>query len=78
MSINDRIKRVLSEILTIPETDISEDFSQNHASQWSSLAHLTVVLALEEEFQVRFTDAETLGMTSFRQIQSTLAGKGIQ
>jgi acyl carrier protein len=78
MNINDRIKRVLSEVLTIPATDISDDFSQNHASQWSSLAHLTVVLALEEEFQVRFTDAETLGMTTFRQIQSALASKGIR
>ena len=63
--IEERIRRVLSEVLDLDPSDVSADTSKETVQAWSSLQHLTVVLALEEEFEIQFDEDETLSIVSF-------------
>jgi acyl carrier protein len=45
--------------------------------QWSSLAHLDLILAIEEEFGVTIPDEEVGDLTSFRLLRLTLDEQGV-
>ena len=46
--------------------------SNENIKEWDSLKHLSLVLAIEEEFNIRFTNDETLQLTSFKNIAEIL------
>jgi acyl carrier protein len=52
----DEVKRVMSQVLGVPIELVKDDATPETIDSWSSLAHLNLVMALEEEFGVRFAD----------------------
>lgn len=65
----------MSQVFRVAEDQIREGASPQTISNWDSLAHMNLVLALEEEFGVQFQDQELVQMTSFEAILSSLALK---
>jgi acyl carrier protein len=72
-----RIVRILADSLGLPESEIPADASMEKMSEWDSIAHLNVVMTLEEEFQVEFTAEEFVGLNSLPAMERALAGRGI-
>ncbi len=68
----ERLKTTLAQALGCPAASIVETSSTDTVESWNSLAHLNLILALEEEFQVRFLPAETTEMLSYSAIRDTL------
>lgn len=66
---------ILSQVLNIPRDRIGPDTSVETESAWDSLAHMNLVFAIEEAFDVRFDDDQIAGITSVARIQAALAGK---
>lgn len=64
MRFNDRIKKVMAEIFGIDQTVIGDDASPGNIEQWDSLRHMNLIVALEEEFDVRFPDEGISEMVS--------------
>ena len=64
----EKIRQTLSAILNIPSGEITDDTSPDNASAWDSVAHLNLVVALEETFGVAFSPDETMELTSVRLI----------
>lgn len=64
----ERIKDVMSSILARPVDEISCDSSPDTIESWDSLKQLDLVIALEEEFEVRFSDEQTIQMLNFKLI----------
>jgi acyl carrier protein len=71
----DAIKHVIAATLEVPIESISDDDSPATLSQWDSLAHLNLVMALEQNFGVKFTLDEILGLRDVRTIQRALRQK---
>lgn len=60
------------------ETDLSmitDDASPETMDIWDSLKHMNLITALEEEFQVTFSDNEILEMLSYKLILITVRKK---
>jgi acyl carrier protein len=55
MNDNIKIRNIFREIFDDDEMDISDDFSRGDIEDWDSVAHVKLVLALEEEFGIRLT-----------------------
>ena len=72
-SVRDRVRRVVSDVLGTPIEEIDEDSSPDTIETWTSSAHLNLVLALEAEFQVCFSDEDATEMLSVRLIEMILA-----
>jgi acyl carrier protein len=55
-----------------PVEHIREDSSPDTIPEWDSLKHMRLVLALEEEFSVRFSDETIVGMLNVSEILKAL------
>lgn len=68
----DQIRKVMSRVLRIPDHQIDEVVSVDTVSAWDSLQHINLVLALEEEFDVRFSVDDIGLITSYPAIIKVL------
>lgn len=72
-----KLHSVLSALLNVPASEITDDLSPDVLPAWDSVTHLSLVMAVEETFNVSFTPEETLDMTSVKLIRLMLEEKGL-
>lgn len=72
-----RVIRIFSQVMGVSFEEINEDSSPDTIESWDSLKHMNLVLALEEELGVQFTDEEIVEMLSVELIIETLKDKDI-
>jgi len=71
-----RIKKIMLSVFESDGvTEIPDDASPDTIDGWDSLAHMNMVLALEEEFGVVFTDEEIEEMLNYNLIHEILKNK---
>jgi len=68
----DRIRKVMAAVFDTPPDRITEDSSPHEIKSWDSIRHLNLVLALEEEFDIRFEEAEIPSLVNFGIIVATI------
>jgi acyl carrier protein len=68
MSVERKIKEIISDILEVLEDDIHPDFGPEDTPLWDSLNNLRLITALETEFDVRLTMDEIRAIGSFDKI----------
>lgn len=73
-----RLKEVLSKIFNVSLDTITEEASPDTIENWDSLRHMNLVLALEEEFDVEFTDDQVIEILSYKLIKIVLQEHGIE
>lgn len=71
-----RVLKVLSRVFRIAQEKLSLDSSVDNVPGWDSLAHMNLVVALEDEFKVSFTAEEVISLLSAGIIVETLKEKG--
>jgi len=69
-----RVLRIVSNIMTVPLESLTLESSPDSVESWNSLRHMTLVLALEQEFDFKFDDDQVVKMLSVEQIAAELAG----
>jgi len=67
-----RIKYVMSITFGIDTEQISDDASPESIAKWDSLKHMQLILSLEEEFGVEFSDKEVVEVVSYQKILEAL------
>jgi acyl carrier protein len=70
-----RLKQILARLLGIPEGSITAASSPASIPKWDSLAHMNLVVSIEEEFQIQLSDDEIPRMTSVGAILDILKTK---
>ena len=70
-----RVKSVMSKVFNILAEQINENSSPESIEGWDSLSHLTLVVSLEEEFNLEFTDEQMMDMMDFKSIVNLLTKK---
>lgn len=71
--IRSRARVVMAEVLQLPgSADLN--IIRNNTEQWDSLMHLQLILALEDEFQVRFSAEQAINIHSLDDIVTILGG----
>jgi acyl carrier protein len=68
-----KLKRVVADVLGVPESSIGENTSMDTVSEWDSLKHLNLVLALEGEFGITFSEEQSFEILSYPLIKIVLA-----
>lgn len=76
-TVKDRVVRVVSDVLNVPSTEITDNSSPDSVASWDSLSHINLVLALEGEFSVAFSDDDVMDMLSVGLIVTILRDKGV-
>ncbi len=61
----ERIKRVMANVLGVDAAEINEDSSPDTIANWDSLRHMNLILALEQEFGITIGDEEVSTLISY-------------
>lgn len=75
MNILNRVMEIASKILEIPEEQATPDLSINSVENWDSLGHLNLILAIEDEFNVKFYTKKIPELSSLKIITETVEEK---
>ena len=75
MDIENRIKLVMSKILEVSIKEIDRNAEPHKFDNWDSLNHLNLIIALEEEFDINFSDDELSELLNFKLILSIIENK---
>jgi acyl carrier protein len=70
--LNSTLMDVLSVTLRVPADRISEDFSPADCSNWDSVRHLMLMLAIEDKFEISFSEKEIAELRRFATIRDAV------
>ena len=73
-----KLNEVIAGVFNVNVTTISDDTSVDTVEDWDSLNHLKLILALEQEFDISFTEEETVELLNYPLIKMTLSEHGVQ
>jgi len=71
--IQNKVIEIVSDIMEKPINKITIDTSTDNIDNWDSINQMNLVFALEEEFDVQFSDEKIVGMISVKLILSALS-----
>jgi acyl carrier protein len=71
----DDLKQIIATTLQIPAAEVTDDASPDSLSQWDSLAHLNLVMAIEKHFGVKFTLDEIVELRDLPTIRGLIQKK---
>jgi len=67
--ISERLKRIILEALQLEEFDMQDDTTANMVPGWDSLSHVRVIIAIEENYGIRFKTLEVIRLKNVGQLQ---------
>jgi acyl carrier protein len=73
----DRLIEVFAEGLQLDAAELNDDTAPQNTTQWDSLAAMTLVMLLEDTFDVRLSTREIMKMNSIGAARSVLQAKGV-
>ena len=71
-SLESRVRQIVANTLNLPVEQVSDDAGADSFSEWDSMAHLMLVLSLEQEFSRQFSPADVERMKSVGSIVALL------
>lgn len=71
------LANVFEKILEEPADSFNDDSSPDTILSWTSLRNVTLLVEIEQEFGIRFSNAEMTTMRSFGDIRTALEKKGV-
>lgn len=73
----ERIRKIIANELDVPVETVASDSSADTFAAWDSLGHMKIILAIEEQFAIRFVTAEIAELNSIDKLVAALGKKGI-
>jgi acyl carrier protein len=67
-----KLKELMAKVFNVPFDTITSDASPDTIENWDSLRHMNLVLALEQEFNVEFTDEQVVEILTYQLIKIVL------
>ena len=73
----DRLITLFADGLGVDASTLSDDTSPDNTPEWDSLAAMTLVSLIEDEFETELTTREIMKMQTIGLARSVLRGKGV-
>ena len=68
----ERIKDVMAQIFNVDVAAITQESSPESIERWDSLKHMQLILAIEDEFEITFSDDDIPNLLSTRAIEDSV------
>lgn len=62
------VKRIIADVLMVDPNEIQDDSSPDSIDAWDSLKQMNIIIALEEELNINFTDDQVVEMLNVKLI----------
>ncbi len=70
--VEDCVKKIISRLFEIDLNEITPLSSPETIQSWDSIGQMNLIVSLEEEFNVTFSDSQVLEMRSFQLVCMTV------
>jgi acyl carrier protein len=77
-ALTDRVRQIAADIFAVPLDGLTAESSPESIASWDSLNHLSLVLALEQEWSIQFSPEEMEELLSIAKIVSVVAEKSLE
>jgi len=67
-----KIISIMADIFELDAADIPDNASAGVVENWDSIRHMNLIVALEEEFDVRFNDTDIVDLITIPLIESII------
>jgi acyl carrier protein len=67
-----KLLKVLSDALSLSETELNESSSTENIKQWDSLMHMNIIFAVEDAFSITIPDDQLSESTSVKALLSII------
>jgi acyl carrier protein len=74
-TLESQVRRILADLLAISAEEITIESSPETIEAWDSLQHLSLVLAIEQEFGIRFKPEEIEELNSLKVVAEKVRAK---
>lgn len=74
-SVEDAVREVMADVLGIEVASINDNTARDNTLGWDSANHITLTLALEDEFGLTLDVGEIEGMLTFADIVQIISSK---
>jgi len=69
----EKINQILVEVLNVSEAEALENLGMDDVSDWDSLTHMNLIVAIEDELNIEISGDDIAEMISFDAIRTTVA-----
>lgn len=70
------VENLLSDVLQIPASQITEELAMKDVDAWDSLKHMELIVSLEQSFGIELSFDEIVRMRSVGEIKRVLKERG--
>lgn len=74
----EKYRKVFRSLFDVEDDVLNENFRFNNVEKWDSVAHMSLISALEEEFEVLFDTEDILSYGSFENGMKILTKYGVK
>ena len=74
-NVKDRLFAVMVDVFQVDKSEINNETSPETTTEWDSLKHMLLLMAIEEEFEFRLTDDEMTQCISSESILDVINNK---
>jgi acyl carrier protein len=67
-SVEQKIKAIMANVFKLDINEINEETSADNIDQWTSLEHVDLLVNLQKEFDIEFTDSQLVEMLSYKSV----------
>ena len=67
-SVEQKIRSIMAKVFKINSNDINAETSADTIDRWNSLAHVDLLVNLQKEFDIEFTDSQLVEMLNYNTI----------
>jgi len=71
----DKLTSIFKILFNLPDLELTDDLSAKDVPGWDSFNHVNLIINIEEEFGVQFTNDEVGGMQNIGNLKTLLASK---
>lgn len=72
------LEKIFSEVFILSEASVVDSLALSDIPTWDSLAHMMLIVRLEETYQIQFTGDEIADIKSVSDVRTTLQTHGAQ
>jgi acyl carrier protein len=73
--ISTELKKAILDALNLDDWELNDQTTASDVPGWDSLSHVNVILAVEKQFKVRFSNLEVLKLKSVGDLQRLVDSK---
>ena len=70
--IKQKVLKTMADVFEIDVADIPDNAAPGIVENWDSIRHMNLVVALEEEFDIRFNDIDIVDLININLIESII------